>query len=40
MLEQIPEATPAGNAEPLIDAEPPFFDITDNASGNDNTGTT
>ncbi|KAL8102857.1 uncharacterized protein LOC141677347 [Apium graveolens] len=37
-LEQNPDATEAGTAEPLNDAEPPFSDITDNASGNDYTG--
>ncbi|KAK1377942.1 WIYLD domain-containing protein [Heracleum sosnowskyi] len=38
VLEQNPDATPEGNSEPLNDAEPPFSDVTDNASGNDNIG--
>lgn len=33
------DTTPVGSTEPRHDAEPPFSDITDNASGTENTGT-
>ncbi|WOH12461.1 hypothetical protein DCAR_0831965 [Daucus carota subsp. sativus] len=35
--EQYMDTTPVGSTEPRHDAEPPFSDITDNASGTENT---